>query len=506
MSSAAGRELGAVSGTLGCLSAMSAILDLANGLGEDKSLLTGLFAFDLCRAEGLGEEEAKSAFLAGLLRHLGCTAHASEEATLAEDDIGLRSRFLRSDVTREAEVVAAVQGAGGRFSGVADLFTNARRVGSSWTHEACGAARLLAGELGLGPTVILALDEVFERWDGQGGPRRKRGADISPVARAAATAHLTVMFLLQGGVDAAREILAVRAGRMIDPRMAERASSIAGELLTADIEARLSEADAALSESPPSVDVAKIAETFGDFADLQTPFTRGHSRRVAGACGRAAAALGVSESDRATLLLAAHLHDLGQVAIPTGIWMRADWTSADRDRARLHPSFTERVISRAPLLADAARTAAAHHERLDGSGYHRREGGPGLSRTARILAAAEIYCGLQEDRPHRPAASAPEARRLLFAEVRAGKLDGECAAAVAGGPDRPRSPAPPLGLTTREQDVLRLLAHGKTNKEIGSALRISDRTVQHHTIHIYEKLGVDTRAGAALVAARHGVV
>jgi HD-GYP domain-containing protein (c-di-GMP phosphodiesterase class II) len=485
---------------------MSAILDMANGLGDDKSILTGLFAFELCRAEGLGEEAARCAFLAGLLRHLGCTAYAAGEATLAEDDIGLRSRFLRSDTTNHAEVVAAIQAAGGRFSGALQLLASVQRIGSEWMHEACGAARLLAGQLGLGPAVLLALDEVFERWDGKGGPRGKGGTDLSPVGRAATTAHLAMTFLLHGGMDAAREILALRAGKALDPRMAGRAASLLGELATANVEARLSEVDRALAASPLTVDVGTIAETFGDFADLQTSFTRGHSRRVAEAAGRAAATLGLPEAERRALVLAAHLHDLGQVAIPTGLWMRADWTDADRERARLHPSFTERVLSGAPLLAGAAAAAAAHHELLDGSGYHRRAGAPSLPRTARILAAAEIFCGLQEARPHRPAASAAEARRLLLAEVRAGKLDADCAAAVAGGPERARSPAPALGLTAREQDVLRLLAHGKTNKEIAAALAISDRTVQHHTIHIYEKLGVDTRAGAALVAARHGIV
>ncbi|MEZ4300606.1 MAG: LuxR C-terminal-related transcriptional regulator [Polyangiaceae bacterium] len=486
---------------------MSAILDMANGLGEDKSILTGMFAFELCLSAGLGEDDARSAFLAGLLRHLGCTAYAAGETAMAEDDIGLRSRFLRSDLTREAEVIAAIQGAGGRFAGVAELLASVRGIGSAWMAEACGAARLLASQLGLGPAVVTALDEVFERWDGQGGPRRKRGTDISAVGRTATVAHVAVMFLVSEGLDAAREILSVRGGKMLDPDMSARASSLLADLTRSNVEARLSEIDRALSRSPLTVDVTTIAETFGDFADLQTSFTTGHSRRVAEAAARAATALDLPGKERATLILAAHLHDLGQVAIPTGLWMRAAWTDADRERARLHPSFTERVLSRSPLLAAAARAAAVHHERLDGSGY-RREGGASLPRTARILAAAEIFCGLQEERPHRPAMSAVEARRLLLGEARAGKIDADCADAVAGtdGAARARSAAPALGLTGREQEVLRLLAHGKTNKEVAVTLGISDRTVQHHTIHIYKKLGVDTRAGAALMAARHGIV
>ncbi|MEQ1507312.1 MAG: helix-turn-helix transcriptional regulator, partial [Myxococcota bacterium] len=65
---------------------------------------------------------------------------------------------------------------------------------------------------------------------------------------------------------------------------------------------------------------------------------------------------------------------------------------------------------------------------------------------------------------------------------------------------------PVAGLTPREVQVLRQVALGRTNKEIAGVLGISDRTVQHHTIHIYEKLGIDTRAAAALIAARNGLV
>jgi DNA-binding NarL/FixJ family response regulator len=147
--------------------------------------------------------------------------------------------------------------------------------------------------------------------------------------------------------------------------------------------------------------------------------------------------------------------------------------------------------------------AGAHHERLDGSGYHRNAPAALLALPARLLAAADCYHALTEARPHRPARSPEEAAKTLEAEVSARRLDGEAVRAVleaAGHGARKKRGAWPGGLSDREVEVLRLVAQGCSNKEVAQRLSISARTVQHHTIHIYDKLGVSTRAAAALFA------
>ena len=64
----------------------------------------------------------------------------------------------------------------------------------------------------------------------------------------------------------------------------------------------------------------------------------------------------------------------------------------------------------------------------------------------------------------------------------------------------------PAGLTSREVDILRLLARGMSNKQIADALVISPKTANTHFEHIYAKLGVSNRALASLFAAKHGLV
>jgi DNA-binding CsgD family transcriptional regulator len=178
------------------------------------------------------------------------------------------------------------------------------------------------------------------------------------------------------------------------------------------------------------------------------------------------------------------------------------------ERVRMHPYLTQRTFSRSPRLAALAEVAAAHHERLDGSGYPRGLAGGALSPEARILAAADVYQAMSEPRPHRPALSPEEAARQLREEVSAGRLDRDAVDAVLGasGHRVPRRREGPAGLTQREVEVLVLLARGLSNKAIAAELVVSPKTVGHHIGHIYRKIGSSTRAAASLFAMQNGLL
>ena len=144
------------------------------------------------------------------------------------------------------------------------------------------AARVLSEQLRLGPLVSRALDEVFERWDGAGSPKRVGGEALSRVGRVAQVAHVAAVFWLAGGRELAQDTLRARAGTLLDPRMAELAVGLVLRLDEDDfLDARLD----AVAKLPATLaletTIEDIAQAFGDFADLQTPFTRGHSRAVA---------------------------------------------------------------------------------------------------------------------------------------------------------------------------------------------------------------------------------
>jgi HD-GYP domain-containing protein (c-di-GMP phosphodiesterase class II) len=496
-----GREL------LESLSSLSIIFDLANGLAEDKSLATATFAVHLAQELGMPPPQQWSVFLASLLRHLGCTAFASQESELAQDDIRLRSELLLTDNVYPTKVLKASYRASG-LNAALRVAWSGRALKTQWMAEACDAARVLSQSLGLTPDIVTAIAEAFERTDGRGGPRGIGGDDISPVARVCAVAHESVLHFLAGGASQASDGLTAQMGKKLDAPLAQRARS-----LLPHFERSLS---AYLSEKQPMlvslaevqakpISLEELARAFGDFADLQSPFLRGHTRRVARQAAFIAKRMSFTEHEVFQLSIAALLHDLGQVAVPSAIWNvpRAHHFS-ERERMRMHVYFGERVLAGAAPLREVSAIVALHHERLDGSGYHRGLQEMAIGRAARVLAVADVSAALAEHRPHRPAVSPKTAAETLAHLARLRQLDPACVdAALSTGPVAPMTST---SLSERETDVVRLLAMGKTNKEIGRALQISPRTVQNHTLRIYQKLGVESRAGATLVAMQQGLL
>jgi HD-GYP domain-containing protein (c-di-GMP phosphodiesterase class II) len=186
--------------------------------------------------------------------------------------------------------------------------------------------------------------------------------------------------------------------------------------------------------------------------------------------------------------------------------MAAPLTPDDWERVRLHAYHSERVLARSSFLSTLAPVASSHHERLDGSGYHRGAAAATLTRPDRLLAAADAYHAMTEPRSHRPALSPGQAADVLGREARAGCLDADVVAAVleVSGQRVPRIMRP-AGLTEREAEVVGLLARGLQTKQVARALGVSVKTADRHVQNAYRKIGVSTRAAATLFAMQHGL-
>ena len=215
------------------------------------------------------------------------------------------------------------------------------------------------------------------------------------------------------------------------------------------------------------------------------------------------------DDDLANLRRAGMIHDIGVVGIPSGVWDCTEpWTLAQSERARTHPYLAERMFARVPSLKPIVACAAQHHERLDGGGYPHGLSGASLSMPARVLAAADVYHALRENRPHRDALESDAAVSTMRNEVQEGRLDPAAVDAVlkVAGHRVARRSALPGGLTRREVEVLVLLARGLSNPDIAARLTVSRKTVSSHLEHIYAKLGVATRTEAALYAMQKGLI
>jgi HD-GYP domain-containing protein (c-di-GMP phosphodiesterase class II) len=320
------------------------------------------------------------------------------------------------------------------------------------------------------------------------------------------------LFALHAGDEAAIVQVRRRAGSHLDPDLCQLFLSRTSELVE-----DLDDVDAyeyVLHAEPNPVRLVDddglqaVARTFGELVDLKSPWLHGHSAGVAELAAAAVRNLGL-EADMRAVRIAGHLHDLGRVGVSSRIWDKPGRLSqTERDQVRLHPYHSERILCRVSILGDVATLAGQHHERCDGSGYHRGVSATQLTMPSRVLAAADTFRSLIEDRPHRPAFSVAEAADRLRTEARSGGLDGDAVTAVlrASGQRTGVRRSRPADLTDRQVEVLRLLAAGMSNRDIAERLVISSRTAEHHVQDIYLKIGASTRAAAALFAMEHGLL
>jgi DNA-binding CsgD family transcriptional regulator len=184
-------------------------------------------------------------------------------------------------------------------------------------------------------------------------------------------------------------------------------------------------------------------------------------------------------------------------------------SEADEEHIRLIPHWTERILKRAPIFESEAMLACRAFERLDGSGYPRGLFAPTLDKGARALQACVFVVTVS--RLEGIVKDAPSASDQITREVASGRLDVDSINAVMSACGMPRRQRPSqstissLQVTQREQEVLAHLARGSSNKEIARKLGISPSTAGTHVENLYRKLGVSTRAAAALIASKRGL-
>jgi len=501
------------------VAALSLGIDLGFGQPMEHVLRQCLISLRLAELIGLAEDERAVVYYTALLVNVGCHTDAHEQAKWFGDDIALKSGKYDHEIRSLRAAAAGMRqlGAGRpplhRFRvGLEFALSGHREVDGMISHHAA-IARTLGEQLALPAEVLEALGAAYEMWDGRGWPSGLKGADIPIASRIAQLAEYAEVAHRVGGAEGARGLARTRAGKQFDPALA-RVVDARAETIFAGLDS-VATWDAAI-EAEPALAVVVTGERFDDalaaianFVDLKSPYTLGHARAVADLAVAAAGELGFAESEVRTIRRAGLVHDLGRLGVSNSIWDKAGPLGpGEWERVRLHPHITDRMLNQSKALAPLAAIAVQHRERLDGSGYPRGLSGPAISRSARLLGAADAYEAMREPRPYRPARSGEDAAAQLRAEVKAGRFDADAVHAVlaAAGQRVARRREGPAGLTQREVEVLRLLARGLTNKQIATELTISSKTVANHVEHIYAKIDASTRARAGLFAMQHGLL
>jgi HD-GYP domain-containing protein (c-di-GMP phosphodiesterase class II) len=503
------------------LGGLSIAADLGFGLPPEEAMRSCLIGTALARERGLAEEEVSDCFYTALLMHLGCSALSHETAAAFGDEHFVLEIVARTNVADPEDIVRTLLPELTRGRSPAErariehhAVEHGAEFGRNFDTGSCEVASATARRVGLGLGVQRALREAVEWWNGEGPPQGLHGEEIALPARIASAAADAARFDRLGGRDAAVEALRYRSGTILDPAVVElfdaTADRVLGQTRAGDPRRLLLELEPEPVMEIEAAELPRVAAAFGDLADMKTPWTHGHSAGVARLATAAAGKLGLDRLTTSRLEVSALLEDLGRIAVSNVIWEKPGaLTGAEWEQVRTHPYRSERILATSTALEPMARVAGMHHERLDGSGYHRACRGSELPVAARVLAVADALHAMTQARPHRPALGLDGAADELKREVHAGRLDSDAAEAVlavAGRRTRRRDKLRPGGLSEREVEVARLVAAGCSNPEIASRLVISRRTAEHHVQHIYAKVGVSSRAALALFAHEHDLL
>ncbi|MBX3287069.1 MAG: hypothetical protein KF703_17105 [Actinobacteria bacterium] len=342
------------------LGTLSLACDAADGFAHETTMRSAVLAAGL--AADVGDDRLVGDVVVGaLLRHIGCTGFAVEEAHRfgAGDDVALRSVMAEVDFGRPdqavplvAERLAAHAPPPDRAAAVEAILGDGPLAGARHDAAQCDAAERLARLLPVTAEAAAVASDAFERWDGHGGPAGLAGDDISLVARIVEVGYVAELFRGRQGRGGAEAELRARAGGQLDPQLVDTFLATAPERFDRVTDPARSVWEQLCDAEPapharigdPQLDDAALA--FARFTDLKSTWLTGHSEHVADLAALAAAEQGLDVGRRTALRRAGLLHDIGRVGVPTGIWdLPRALSQPERDRVRFHSWETERILS-----------------------------------------------------------------------------------------------------------------------------------------------------------------
>jgi putative nucleotidyltransferase with HDIG domain len=400
------------------VSALSYALDLTEGQPMGHSIRACVIGMRLAQEIKLDPSQQSDLFYALLLKDAGCSSNAARLASLfGADDHLLKRDHKLIDWTRLGPAASyALRHAGGttlleRMKRVARIAITAEKIGREMIATRCERGADIARMIGLAPATADAIKGLDEHWDGNGHPLGLTGEEIPLFARVLCLAQTFEVFMSKEGRQAAYHMARHRSGTWFDPGLVKALTGFEKEAAFWRI---LAEGDpAALVEAYEPGDrvvvadedrVDHVAEAFAVVIDAKSPYTYHHSAGVASIAVQLGARLGLAPVALRELKRAALLHDIGKLGVSNAILDKpGKLTGTEWAAMRLHPALTYEILRRIGRFRDLALVAAAHHERLDGRGYHRGIGAAELDRPARILAVADVCEALQAERPYRKA-------------------------------------------------------------------------------------------------------
>ena len=402
------------------VSALSQALDLGSGSTQWHSVRTCILGMRIAAQLRLPEECQNALYYALLLKDAGCSSNASQiYNTLGSDDIAAKRDVKTTDWTRtswETLQYALTHIAPGkpfleRVRAILRVAKSQKQDSRAVTKVRCERGASMARLIGLPENCAEGISGLDEHWDGGGNPFGVRGDDIPITSRIMLAAQTLDVFYTSAGPEQAVQVLKQRSRKWFDPEVVQAAASLAkrGNLWSSfdtndplSIVLTLEPQYRFLAKGEVTLDA--ICQAFAQIVDAKSPFTYNHSNGVANAAVAIARKLDLPPERVLFIRHAALLHDLGKMAVSNAILEKpgkpdeAEWQAI-----RSHPLHTWNILQSVKGFEELSETAASHHEKLNGKGYHRGLTAEYLSLESRVLAVSDIFDALSAKRPYRDA-------------------------------------------------------------------------------------------------------
>jgi len=440
-------------------SALSFALDLTEGAVPGHALRCCLMGMRIGRELGFGDDELSDLYHALLLKDVGCSSNAARMCQIigGGDDRLVKSGVKLEDWTKPHQPslpalkllwnqVLPHRGPVEKFGRILHIAMTQHRNNQEMIQLRCDRGASIVRKIGLSEETAQAVRSLDEHWDGSGYPERAKETSISPLARVMAVAQHLDVFALERNPEHAMRALRERSGHWFDPEVVKAAESLhrdgtlwmqclpgdGADDQPAGTPTRAAVLDLAPTEigrmSASHIDL--ICEAFSEVVDAKSNFTFRHSIGVTNVAEAIGETMGLKPERKQLVHRAALLHDLGKLRVPNSILDKpSQLNPAEWAIMREHPALTAAILRRVQQFDELAYIAGAHHEKLDGSGYPNQMRAEDLTIEARILAVADIYGALTEDRPYRNGCTPEQALRIMSSDAK-GRLDADCFAAL----------------------------------------------------------------------------
>jgi len=430
------------------LSALSFALDLTEGAVHGHAVRSCLLGMRMAHEAQIDPAELSDLYYALLLKDIGCSSNAARMCQIfGGDDRVVKGavkmmdwsnpqapslsmlRLLWNNVLPRANPLR-------RVAHIVHMGVSQEDNTKAMIVLRCDRGAQIMRKLDMSEQAAEAVRCLDEHWDGSGYPDGLAGESIPRLARILAIAQHLDVFSTGKSPHMAIEVMHQRSGKWFDPQLVEVADSLhrRGALWSHCLAGNdTGEMQRAAVDLAPGTHlylgaqrIDRICEAFADVVDAKSPYTFRHSLGVTDAAVGIAQRLGLTSARVDFVRRAALLHDLGKLSVPNTILDKPGKLDPGEWQAmRDHPVQTRRILERVSAFRELALVAGEHHEKLDGSGYPNRLTAEHLSLESRIVAVADVYSALSEDRPYRAGLDLEQIVKIMKNDL-PHKLDRDC--------------------------------------------------------------------------------